>query len=166
MKRIVNILIILFLLNLVCACYSERFSSYPGMPKPPKTGPQEYLVGWQDGCSTGMTSYSSDYLRSQYKTRANGEMMRHPYYQKGWEVGQSYCSYYLSTYLSNHELASNDLRSSPTWYHLKHDKNDLFSYTGIAKMDGIFKEEENNEDIPLLSFTYEGLIKGDATFFN
>ncbi|MCE3232150.1 MAG: hypothetical protein K0R98_407 [Rickettsiaceae bacterium] len=126
-KEIGTLLISLLLLT---ACQNSRLD-ITGMPHPPKEGPPEYIAGWKAGCETGMTSYSSDYLRTRYSTNVDGHMMEDPYYNKGWELGQSYCSYYVSSYLSNKEFASNDLRSNDTWFNLKSDG--FFSYKGIDK---------------------------------
>lgn len=102
------------------------------MPHPPKVGPQDYLQGWEDGCRTGIASYGNSYLRTHYQTSVNAEKMKLPHYQKGWEVGQSYCSYYTSSYLSNTELTQNDARSSNTWFSLKGDG--FFNYSGLTSL--------------------------------
>lgn len=161
MTKIFTILFLLITLNLVSACQNPRLNTL-GMPKAPTTGPQEYLTGWNEGCQTGMTTYSNSYLRTRYQTSVNGEMMQHPHYQKGWEVGQSYCSYYISTYLNNKEFFNNDLRSKNQWATLKSDG--FFNYSGITKFDGLF--QETGEDIPLFSGEHKSLFSADFTFFN
>ena len=123
----------LILLLALTACYNPKLNMAV-MPKVPTNGPPAYIAGWKAGCETGMASYGNSYLRTRYKTNVDGRMMANPHYNKGWELGQRYCSYYSSTYLANTEMASlsndsytsSDLRSSNTWFDLKSDG--FFSY--------------------------------------
>jgi hypothetical protein len=129
-------IILIFILLCLASCYGNKFN-IATMPKPPKEGPPEYIEGWKDGCSTGLTTYSNSFYRTKYKTMINGHKMENLYYHKGWELGQRHCSYYSSTYLSNNELsrvsgdfyANKDLRSDNTWFSLKSDG--FFSYEGF-----------------------------------
>jgi hypothetical protein len=123
MKKYI-IIILLFL----TACQNPRLN-ITGMPHPPTGGSPEYIAGWNDGCQTGGTSYSSDFLRTRYGTAVNGYAMENPDYNKGWELGSSYCSYYVSSYLSQKEFFPNDLRSDDTWFTMSDDG--FFSYKGI-----------------------------------
>ncbi len=130
MKKNILTICLVILLN---ACANQPLNIY-GMPKAPKTGPAEYIQGWHAGCETGMTAYSTDYLRSTYRTNVDGYMMQNKYYAKGWELGQSYCSYYVSTYLSNkNEFTDKDLRSGNTWFSMKSDG--FFSYKNMDSLD-------------------------------
>ncbi len=123
MKRNIITICLVLLLN---ACANQPLNIY-AMPKAPKAGPQEYIQGWNAGCETGMTAYSTDYLRAKYRTNVDGYMMRNKYYAKGWELGQNYCSYYVSTYFSNKsEFTDKDLRQDNTWFSMKSDG--FFSY--------------------------------------
>lgn len=121
------------IIMVLCAsCHDARLQGF-GLPHPPQEGPPEYIAGWRDGCETGMTAYSSDYMRTRYKTAIDTTQVQNAIYRRGWEVGQRYCSYYLSTYLNNKEFFSNDLRSENAWMTLKSDG--FFSYKGWETFD-------------------------------
>lgn len=128
----------LILLLALTACYNPRLTMAT-MPKAPTEGPPEYIAGWSAGCETGMATYGNSYYRTRYKTNVDGESMKNPLYNKGWELGQRYCSYYSATYLSNKEMAyasndhytKSDLRADDTWFNLKSDG--FFSYEGFDK---------------------------------
>ena len=126
------------LLCTLTACYNPHLN-IKAMPDAPTQGPPEYIAGWKAGCQTGMTAYSNSYLRTRYRTNVDGHLMQNPHYNKGWELGQRYCSYYTSTYLANTEMASlsndnytkSDLRSDNTWFSLKSDG--FFTYNMFDK---------------------------------
>ncbi len=126
-------LLAITLLLTITGCYNPGLN-ITTMPKPPLQGPPEYIAGWEAGCETGMTSYSNSYYRTRYKAKVDGHMMSDENYNKGWELGQSYCSYYTGTYLastemaylSNDEYTKSDLRASNSWFNLKSDG--FFSY--------------------------------------
>ncbi|GEM_PF-6438641 len=135
MKQVIKITIVLSMMMLG-ACYNPKLN-ITSMPNVPTQGPPDYIDGWKAGCETGMATYSNSYLRSRYRTSVDPARMTNPVYNKGWELGQRYCSYYVSTYLSNTEMASltndeytrSDLRESNTWISLETDE--YFSYEGF-----------------------------------
>jgi len=96
-------------------------------PKPPNNGTAIYRTGWKDGCHTGMSAYSSIMHRQQYGIRFIPENMKNIEYKRGWELGHSYCSYYMKEYLSNKNVNSflgnnnwgYDFRSDNVWGILK-----------------------------------------------
>jgi hypothetical protein len=120
------------LLLALTACQNSRLD-ITGTPHAPTEGPPEYIAGWKAGCQTGMTSYSSDFLRTRFRTNVEGYRMEDPNYNKGWELGHNYCTYYITTYLSNKEFTQADRRSDDTWFKLKSDG--FLSYQGIDKFD-------------------------------
>lgn len=152
---------ILLTLLILSACTSQGSLHTFGMPHAPTTGPAEYRAGWEEGCQTGMATYGGAHLKTNYHTAVNAEAMKNPYYQKGWEVAQAYCSYYISSYLSNTEIVNNDTRSDNNWFSLKGDG--FFSYTGFEKLDGGVEEAS---DIPFLSGNRQSFANQDWTFFN
>lgn len=152
---------LILVIGLLSACQNSKLN-ITGIPHPPTEGPQEYIIGWQQGCETGMTAYSNSYLRNQYQVRVNSQMMQNPHYQKGWEIGQTYCSYYISSYLSNKELADKDLRSPNTWMKIKSDG--FFSYTGFESFDQSFFNNDGI-DVSLIKGKKHSLFEGDGTFF-
>jgi len=158
-KTMFKKIIIILLLLTTAACTSDKLNTF-GMPKDPKVGPDEYKQGWHDGCKTGMNTYGSSYMRTKYKTTINAQMMQNPYYRRGWDIGQRYCSYYISTYLSNHEFFANDLRSKNTWVKLQSDG--LFSYTGWTtfKWNDVFTNNVTSGD-DLFNMTYDGFFQSD-----
>lgn len=123
----------LVLLLVLTACYNPNLN-IATMPKVPTQGSNEYITGWRAGCETGMATYSNSYMRTRYKTNVDGRMMQNRDYNKGWELGQRYCSYYSATYLGNTEMAyvskdkytKSDLRADNSWFGLKSDG--FFSY--------------------------------------
>lgn len=125
-------LLIILLLSLLPACVTNPRLDIYGMPHPPKDGTQDYRDGWQAGCETGMATYSGSYLRNRYNTNVDGERMTNKHYNRGWELGQRYCSYYANTYLANKEFTDSDLRSDETWFSVKADDS-WFSYEGWDK---------------------------------
>lgn len=122
---------VIAILLMLTACQNSRLD-ITGMPHPPTEGPPAYIEGWQAGCETGMGAYGSDYTRIRYGVNVDGHNMEDPNYNKGWELGQSYCSYYVSTYLSNRELSDGDLRQDDQWFKLKSDG--FLSYKGIDRI--------------------------------
>ncbi len=81
--------------TLLCACATMR----PGLPDAPTQGPPLYLQGWNEGCETGANIYGNDYMRVIYANKINTSLMKNPVYRNAWRVGQSYCRFYVSTYL-------------------------------------------------------------------
>ncbi|MDB2415519.1 hypothetical protein N9W34_07080 [Rickettsiales bacterium] len=136
MDEIMKKYILALLVIMATGCQNPQLN-IATMPKAPEYGPPEYIAGWKAGCQTGMTTYSNSYYRNRYKTNVDGHMMQNPYYNKGWELGQRYCSYYSSTYLANTEMASlsndrytkSDLRADNSWFQLESDG--WFSYEGM-----------------------------------
>lgn len=118
--------LILLCFNLT-ACIGASDLDITGMPHPPTQGPPNYILGWKHGCETGMTAYSSFYLRARYKTRVDGKMMTNNDYNKGWRLGNRYCNYYTSRYLSLGVLDNvgfakkDDLRDNNQWFTLNDD---------------------------------------------
>lgn len=123
----------LILLLMLTACYNPRLN-IATMPKAPVDGPPEYIAGWKAGCETGMATYGNSYLRTKYSANVDGYRMENQNYNKGWELGQRYCSYYSATYLANKEMAyvsgddytKSDLRAENTWFSMQSDG--WFSY--------------------------------------
>ncbi|MCH2037210.1 MAG: hypothetical protein MK137_01280 [Rickettsiales bacterium] len=101
MKRIPFITSIIASLLLLSSCSflsNEPAFNVWGLPKPPETGSPEYLLGWKEGCSTGMSAYTNSNLRALYKVRVTSELMKNRDYWKAWSIGNRYCQYYASSY--------------------------------------------------------------------
>lgn len=137
LKRIIILAAIAISLS---ACAGSSELNITGMPHEPKKGPPEYIAGWKAGCQTGMATYSNLYYRNKYSTSVNPQMMQNARYNKGWELGQSYCSYYSATYLANKEFKQADLRADNTWFTMSGDG--FFNYGSM----GQFKSEEIKSD--------------------
>lgn len=105
------------------------------MADAPKSGSQKYRAGWKDGCKTGISQFSNAYYRMQYSNEMDSNLMKENNYKNdyytGWKLGNRYCSYYSSTYLSSKEFFDNDLRSKNKWFSLKSDG--FFSYKNFDK---------------------------------
>lgn len=113
------------------SCLSSNLDTIT-MPKPPENGSKEYISGWEDGCKTGISQFSNAYYRMKYNTSTDNNLIQNKEYIVGWKLGNRYCSYYSSTYLSNKEFFQNDLRSKNTWFSLKSDG--FFSYKNAEKI--------------------------------
>lgn len=117
----VRLLAIVAILLSVSACGTGRFN-HVGMPKPPTEGPPDYIAGWEDGCETGMTTYSHSFMQTRYKANINAQMMAtNQNYNKGWRLGNKYCTYYTSRYMTLGYIDApgfndSDLRSEDTWF--------------------------------------------------
>lgn len=131
---LISSLACIFLILLLAGCNTSRngnFFSFKGMPKPPTEGPPEYIAGWEDGCQTGMTAYSTTMLRTFHTAQVNAPMMSNTNYNKGWRLGNRYCNYYTSRYLSmgyfdDDSFSNSDLRSDNTWFGDTNSFNALF----------------------------------------
>lgn len=102
-----------------------------GMPKPPKYGPPAFKQGWKDGCETGMTVYSTDYLRTLYRTNIDTNQIKNPHYKRAWDSASRYCMYYVSQHLRVGYLDtghfSSDLRDKDLWF----DHQEPALYQGV-----------------------------------
>lgn len=118
-------LLILSLFSLA-ACGHDARLNITGMPNAPE-GPPEYVEGWEAGCRTGMSAYSGNHLKYRYKVDVDGARMTNVLYNRGWELGQSYCSYYTSAYTGSREFTKADWRGGSTWFKVE-NTDGFFSY--------------------------------------
>jgi hypothetical protein len=56
-------------------------------------GPAEYQLGWQDGCDTGMSAYSSIFYKMMYGYKKRPELGANDLYKQGWNEGFTYCRF-------------------------------------------------------------------------
>lgn len=97
---------------------------FKGYPKPPTEGSEGYIHGWKDGCKTGRVAYSNTLLRSTGSMHVDGVRMgSDPDYNRGWLLGNRYCMYYTSRYLSigyfdDADFEHSDLRTPNQWFNV------------------------------------------------
>jgi len=58
-------------------------------------GPAEYQLGWQDGCDSGLSAYSSIFYKMMYGYKKRPELGANDLYKQGWNEGFTYCRFSL-----------------------------------------------------------------------
>lgn len=90
------------LICLVTACTMDgaavRPLNPPNMPAGPQGGPQEFQLGWHDGCETGMAAHGDDVYRTSYKFTQNPSLVMNPIYYKAWKDAENFCRTYIYEY--------------------------------------------------------------------
>ena len=57
-------------------------------------GPQEFRLGWQDGCDTGLSAQDKEtFYRYLYGYKKRPEMLDNELYKQGWSEGFNYCRF-------------------------------------------------------------------------
>lgn len=70
-----------------------------GMGGPPEHAPQEYRMGWDDGCETGLSTMSTGFYKSFYKYKQSDELANNAMYYKAWKDAYKYCRQYAFKYV-------------------------------------------------------------------
>ena len=90
--------IMLFLLN---GCWGKLFDENNLFaPKPFKMGmrtedaPEEYKSGWDDGCTTGLSTMVPGYYKSFYQYKLDPNMLDNKMYYQAWKDAYTYCRHY------------------------------------------------------------------------
>lgn len=100
-----TLLISLFLLT---ACHSGPPWKMSMMDGPPGYDasqernplPELYLVGWREGCETGISSNTNSVNKFFYKYRQNASLVMNDTYYRGWKDAFDYCQRYTRMYYS------------------------------------------------------------------
>lgn len=116
MKNMLRTFLILFLLTGLTACFARTSPVYDLTISYPEDAPPEYKLGWQQGCESGLSTYSNDYYKSMYKFKQDLSMMKSEYYSKAWNDSFNYCRSYV-----NRKLAGDNLNyeENPTLFSTK-----------------------------------------------
>lgn len=56
-------------------------------------GPPEYVLGWQDGCDTGISAEGEWSYKLMYGFKKRPEMSANDQYKQGWNEGFTYCRF-------------------------------------------------------------------------
>lgn len=64
----------------------------------PKTGPEEYRKGWDDGCDSGVAAGGTLWQKIMYNFSKDPNMLENAHYKQGWNEGFSYCRFYNASY--------------------------------------------------------------------
>lgn len=65
-------------------------------------GPPEYVLGWEDGCDSGLSAEGSWDFKLIYGFKKRPEMASSDLYKQGWNEGFTYCRFsYASSKSSN-----------------------------------------------------------------
>lgn len=54
-------------------------------------GPENFKLGWQHGCETGISTTANLYQKHFYRFTQDSTMVDDPVYYSGWRNGWSYC---------------------------------------------------------------------------
>ena len=60
-------------------------------------GPPEYVLGWEDGCDTGLSAEGDWSYKVTYGFKKRPEMAANDQYKQGWNEGFSYCRFSLAS---------------------------------------------------------------------
>lgn len=56
-------------------------------------GPPEYVLGWEDGCDTGISAEGGGDYKLLFGFKKRQEMATNDQYKQGWNEGFSYCRF-------------------------------------------------------------------------
>jgi hypothetical protein len=56
-------------------------------------GPPEYVLGWEDGCDSGLSAEGSWDYKLMFGFKKRPEMASSDQYKQGWNEGFSYCRF-------------------------------------------------------------------------
>lgn len=98
-----RILLILLLSSLLISGCNWRPQAGPPwaqkMLKEGPEGPENFQLGWRDGCETGISTTGNHMHKFFYKFKQDSTLARDPIYYTGWKNGWSYCQRYIFQYL-------------------------------------------------------------------
>ncbi len=68
----------------------------------PVDAPEEYKLGWKDGCESGFASYGNDYYKTFYKFHYDMELMRtNKLYMRIWKDSYKHCRSHVNRHLND-----------------------------------------------------------------
>ena len=72
--------------------------------KAPPNAPQEYKLGWEHGCKSGLAAYGNDFYKTFYKFTQDLKLIRNPVYYKAWSDSFHYCRAYVNRLLAGYSF--------------------------------------------------------------
>lgn len=62
-------------------------------------GPKNYQQGWQDGCTSGLSSTNTSFhlALGSYEFTLHKQLRYDPLYNKAWRYGYNHCGYSMKT---------------------------------------------------------------------
>lgn len=60
------------------------------------SGPPEYVLGWEDGCDSGLSAEGGLEYKIMYGFKKRPEMAANDQYKQGWNEGFTYCRFSLA----------------------------------------------------------------------
>lgn len=94
MKRIA----IITLLVILSGCYNAPDPLKPGafvMKQMPDDAPNNYKLGWKDGCESGLSSMTSTTYKTFYSFKQDKTRRMDPTYYKSWKDAYTFCRHYV-----------------------------------------------------------------------
>ena len=65
------------------------------------SGPQEYRLGWEDGCDTGLSAEGGPLYKMVWGFKKRPEMSSNEMYKQAWNEGFTYCRFTVGAKPSN-----------------------------------------------------------------
>lgn len=96
-------IILIILLVVLSSCNAKPKVGSPWMQEllhqGPQNAPNDFRIGWIDGCETGISASSNALQRHFYKFKQDYKMAQNQEYYTGWKIAFSYCQRYVFQYL-------------------------------------------------------------------
>lgn len=58
-------------------------------------GPNNFKLGWRDGCETGVSANANHFARPFYSFKQNYDLAQDHEYYTGWRIGWTFCHRYV-----------------------------------------------------------------------
>lgn len=62
-----------------------------GLQEAPEDAPEEYQLGWNHGCESGLAAYGNQYYKTFYDFYYDPQLIRNPTYSKAWKDRYAHC---------------------------------------------------------------------------
>lgn len=72
-----------------------------------------YKQGWQDGCNSGISTFSNEFYKTFYSYQVKEGLMHRTNYQRAWETAYHYCRGYVYGIVKESNLRFAKSHSSP-----------------------------------------------------
>ncbi len=107
MKIFVTLLSVMFLVS----CAAAVSPSYDMTVSYQEDAPDEWKLGWQHGCESGLSVYGNNYYKTLYKFKQDVSMLKNEYYFKSWNDSFNYCRSAINRRLSGDTLSNEEVPS-------------------------------------------------------
>ncbi len=72
-----------------------------------------YKQGWQDGCNSGISTFSNEFYKTFYSFQMKEALMRRTNYQRAWETAYHYCRGYVYGIVKEGEMRTQRGHQNP-----------------------------------------------------